>query len=100
MAPPHMRSAWEIERHHEWRRGTHQCFPARRWSNDVNENAGLSGRGKKLGTDRSVHAAQKAVVGVCCEFVVALGQSGQSPIFRRLHCFRGCGRRKTKALLG
>ena len=72
-----------FERRHEWRRGTHECPSARRSGNDGDENAGLSGRGEKLGTARSVHAATKRSA-FSWSIDRALGQSGQSPIFRRL----------------
>ena len=52
-----------IERRHEWRRGTHECSSARRSGTDGYENAGKSGRGEKMGTARSVHASQKALLG-------------------------------------
>jgi hypothetical protein len=44
---------------------------------------GVCGRGENMGTARSVHAATERL-GVCGRRVVALGQRGQSPGFRRL----------------
>ena len=75
-----------VERRHEWRRGTHECSSARRSGNDVNENAGLGGRGESWGlTALSTGAGVLGPHGGGG----ALGQSGQSPTFRWLSCFRG-----------
>src|ERR1700727_1917468 len=41
----------------------------------------LGGRGEKMGTDRSVHAAPEGSA-LWRKLVPALGQSGQSPYFR------------------
>jgi hypothetical protein len=76
------------------RHGTHECSSAQR---SGNENAGLSGRGEKLGTARSVHAATKGSA-FSGSIDRALGQSRQSPIFRRLCCFRRWVRYKRRAL--
>src|SRR5208282_1456154 len=74
------------------RRGTHECcycVP----HNYGYENTGLSGGSEKMGTARSVHAAAKGSAFARSD-QGALGQSRQSPIFRRLCCFRGCVRHK------